>query len=79
LVDFSFDDYEVSFLIFFGKLLVESRFYLIFNGYSSLFLGTIFWENYFPAFYFEVVPVFDTEVRFLYAAKCWVLFPYSGC
>jgi hypothetical protein len=41
-----------------------------------LFLGTICLENYFPAFYSEVIFVFDTEVHFLYAAKCWVLFTY---
>ena len=30
-------------------------------------------ENCFLALYSEVVSVFDTEVRFLYGAKCWVL------
>ena len=30
-------------------------------------------ENCFPTFYSEVVSAFVTEVRFLYAAKCWVL------
>ena len=48
------------------------------NGYSSLFPGTICLENCFPAFYSEVVFVFDTEVCFLYAAT-WVLFPYLVC
>ena len=33
----------------------------------AFFLGTICLENYFPAFYSEVVSVFVTEVHFLYA------------
>jgi hypothetical protein len=36
-------------------------------------------ENCFPAFYFEVVTVFFTEVCFLHAAKFWVLFMLPGC
>jgi hypothetical protein len=46
------------------------------NGYYSLFLETICLENCFPDLYFEVVSVFDTEVHFLYVAKCWILFMY---
>jgi hypothetical protein len=38
------------------------------------FLGTIFLKNCFPAIYSEVVSVFDSEVVFLYATKCWVMF-----
>jgi hypothetical protein len=44
------------------------------NGYSSLFLWTIFLESWFPAFYSEVVSIFVPEVGLLYATKCWVLF-----
>ena len=35
--------------------------------------------NCFPTFYSEIVSVFVTEVRFLYAAKCWVVFSYPVC
>ena len=35
--------------------------------------------KFFPVFYSEVVSVFFTEVHFLYAAKCWVLFTYPAC
>jgi hypothetical protein len=46
------------------------------NSYSSLFLGTICLEKCFTTFHSEVVSVFVTEVCFLYASKCWVLFIY---
>ena len=89
MVDFSFDEYEVSFFILFDNFWLANL-YLYFvkyiklnikyqNGYYSLFLGTICLENCFPSLYSEVVFVFDTEVCFLYAAKCWVLFMYSVC
>ena len=51
--------------------LVENWFYLI----LACFLGHLL-VKCFPIFHFEVVSVFVTEVCFLYAAKCWVLFTY---
>jgi hypothetical protein len=76
LVDFFFDEYEVSFLIFFDNFRLKVAFIQYDNDYYSLFLGTICLENCFPAFYTEVMFLFTTEVHFLYAAKCWVLFTY---
>jgi hypothetical protein len=79
LVDFSFDEYEMSFLNFFDNFWLKINFIQYWNGYSSLFLGTICLEKNFPALYSVVVSVFVTEVGFLYAAKCWVLFTYPVC
>ena len=64
LVDFSFDGSLYVFLMTF--------FIGYYNGYSSLFLGTICLEICFLIYYSEIVTVFDTEMRLLYAAKCWV-------
>jgi hypothetical protein len=61
LVYFPFDVYEVSFLIFLDNFWLEVNFIQYLNGYSSLFLGTIFLENYFPGFYSEVVSDFVIE------------------
>ena len=36
-------------------------------------------ENFFPAFYFEVVSIFIAEVCFLYAAEWWILFSHPFC
>jgi hypothetical protein len=37
------------------------------NGYSFLFLQSVFLQDIFPALYFEVMSNFVTEVCFLYA------------
>ena len=73
LVDFSFDEYVVSFTIFFENFGWNS--FLLDTSIASptCFLGPFF--GFFSLdFYFEVLSVFVTEVYFLYAAKCWVLF-----
>jgi len=69
-VDFSFDEYVESFPIFFDNFWLRVYFTEYYNCYSSLFLRTIYLENFFPAFYFGVMSVFVTEMCFLYAAKC---------
>ena len=79
LVYFFFDQYEVSFLILFDNFWLKVPFIWYWNGYSSLFLGTICMENCFPALYSEVGLVFVTVVDFLYAVKCWVMFTYLVC
>jgi hypothetical protein len=56
-------------LSFFGNFWLKLDFIVYYNGYSSLFLGTICLENCFPTFYSEVVSVFVDEVCFLYEAK----------
>jgi hypothetical protein len=43
---------------------------------TPAFPWDIFLEYFFPAFYSEVLSVFVTDLGFLYAAKCWVLFKY---
>ena len=52
LVDFNFDEYEVSLLVFFDNFDLEVNFIRYYNGYSSLGLQTICLENFFPAFHF---------------------------
>ena len=54
LVDFSFDDYEVSFLISLDNFLLKVYFIGYMDDISSLFLGTICLEDLFPAFYSEL-------------------------
>jgi hypothetical protein len=78
LVDFSFDEYEVSFPISFGNFWLKAYFIRYWNDNSSLFFGTIFLENFFPAFYSEVVSVFISEVCFLYVSECWILCLFIG-
>ena len=56
--------------LFFDNFWLRVDFILYYNGYSSLFLGTICLKNCFPTFYSEVVSAIATEVHFLYAAKC---------
>ena len=46
--------------------------------YPACILGPLVW-NFFPAFYSERVLSFATEVCFLNATKCWVLFTYPVC
>jgi hypothetical protein len=43
----------------------------------ACFLGPFAWKI--PTFYSEVVSAFVTELLFLFAAKCWVLFMYPVC
>jgi hypothetical protein len=69
LVEISFDQYEVSFLIFFDNFRTKVDFILYLSGLSSWFLGTIGLENCFPTFYSEAVSVFVTGVDFLDEAK----------
>ena len=48
----------------------------------ACFFGPFAWKIVFQPFtlrYVSVVCVFDTEVHFLYATKCWVLFMYPVC
>ena len=78
MVDFSFDDYEVSFLISLDNFLLKVYFIGYMDDISSLFLGTICLEDLFPSFYSEIVSAFVVEVCFLYAAKCWILFEYQS-
>ena len=77
-VDFSFDQYEVSFLIFFDNFWVNVNFIQYQNGYSNLdlLLGKIF-----QPFTLRqcLVQSLNTDVCFLNAAKCWVLFMYPIC
>jgi hypothetical protein len=74
LVGFSFFEYVVSFPTCFDNFCLKVYFIGYYNGYTILFLGSICLEVYFPTFYSEVVSVFFTEVYFLYAAKCWIVF-----
>ena len=55
LVIFYLHEYEVPLLVFFDKFVLEEDFISYYNGYSSLFLWIVSLENYFPAFYSEVV------------------------
>ena len=64
-----------SFMI--TSLKVDFIWYL--NGYSSFFLVNIFLKKCFSSPLIWGVSVFVTEVCFLYAAKCWVLFMYMFC
>ena len=76
---FSFDQYEVSFLTFFDNFWLKVDFIWYYNGYSSLVLWTICFENCFPTFYSEVLSAFFSEVHFMYASKCWVFFTHPVC
>jgi hypothetical protein len=63
-----------SFLIALGQKLILFQFRM---ATPACFLGPFVWKNWFPALFSEVVSVVDTEVCFLHAAKCWILFTYS--
>jgi hypothetical protein len=69
LLDFNFEEYEVSLFVCFENFSLKVDFIQYCNVYSSLFLGIICLEKCFPAFYSEVVSVFVTEVGLLYVAK----------
>ena len=75
LVDFSFDEYEVSVPIFLITFAWMSILFSIRMATPTCVLGPFVWKNC-PAFYSEVVSVFVTVVHFLYAAKCCVQFTY---
>ena len=75
---FFFDEYTVSFFTFFDNFRLKVTFIQCWNGYSSLFRGTICLENCFPAFYSEVVSVFDTEVHLLLHIQTVSLYIFIG-
>ena len=79
MVDFTFDEYEVSLLVFFDNFGLELNLFDINMATPACFFGPFAWKFFFPIFYFEVVSDFDSEVCFRYAAKCWVLFTYPVC
>ena len=64
---------SLSFLITFGW---KSTLFDIRMATPACFLGPIAWNIFFPTFYSEIVSVFASEMHFLYAAKCWILFMY---
>ena len=68
-MDFSFDEYEVSFPISFDYFWLKVYIIGYDNGYSRLFLGAVCLEKFFPALYSELAPVFVVEVCFLYGAE----------
>ena len=73
-MDFPFNECVVLFPIFLINFGWKSILSAIRMATPACFMGPFAWINFFPAFYFDVVTVFDTEVCFLYDAKCWVPF-----
>ena len=67
---------SVSFFMTFGLKYILSDIRI---ATTVFFPGTNCLETSFPAFYSEVVFLFDTEMGFLYAAKCWALFLNPVC
>ena len=65
LEDFIFDEYEVPLLVSFDYFQLEVDLLDIRMATPAFFLHTIWLENCFPAFYFEVVFVFFPEVNLL--------------
>jgi len=70
LVDISFGDCEVSFLILLDDTCLKEYFISYLDGKPSLLLLTICLDEFFSVFYSEALSVFLFEVvYFLYTAK----------
>ena len=79
LVDYSFDEYEMSFPISFDYFGWKS---ILLDGKMTIpafFLSLFASKTFFPALYSEVIPVFIAEVYFLYAVEWWILFTHQLC
>jgi hypothetical protein len=78
-MNFSFDEYVVSFPVFVDSFWFEVYFVRYWNDYTRLLHGSICLQYLFPTIYPEVMSILDVEVYFLDAGEGWILVLISFC